>query len=440
MRVGEGVFAAVDADPAGEHHGFALVDFAGGGPGVEEGELHLRANERTRVRRAGAGCGHAKEASLREAILTKRILAVAVCVAAIGGGLGSSALCRGGLGSGVLRAGVLGGVRASVSELVDARVVHPGCLPVLRGRSGGTRAVSAPGHHGDGAACAVTRSTVTSGTETCGRVLSGGVGESVGNGHFRDFAAACRHGSGAHVHHAGDDGDVLTFDEFGEGAELTARQVFAREVFEHLPDGFQAQVRRDCLGAGCGQVLFERRVFDAVFGGVARQGAALSLRGGRCGGCIGLLSRSFLSSCLLRGSFLRRAFLRWAFRRSGLRLCRSFLRWVFLRSGLGISYLLRRGFGSVRFFGGLSRHLLGGLLSGSRLSGGCFLNGSGLLRCYLLGRGLFSFYLGHALLCIRHLLRRLLLTLFARLRCLLRARRSSPHGSLILLRARFVLN
>ena len=46
VRVGEGVFAAVDADPAGEHHGFALADFAGGGPGVEEGELHLRADER----------------------------------------------------------------------------------------------------------------------------------------------------------------------------------------------------------------------------------------------------------------------------------------------------------------------------------------------------------------------------------------------------------
>ena len=46
MRVGEGVFAAVDADPAGEHHGFTLADFAGGGPGVEEGELHLRADER----------------------------------------------------------------------------------------------------------------------------------------------------------------------------------------------------------------------------------------------------------------------------------------------------------------------------------------------------------------------------------------------------------
>ena len=82
------------------------------------------------------------------------------------------------------------------------------------------------------------------------------------------------------MHHAGNDGDVLTFDEFGEGAELTARQVFAREVFEHLPDGVQIQMRGDCLGAGCGQVLFERRIFDAVFGGVARQGTAFSLRGG----------------------------------------------------------------------------------------------------------------------------------------------------------------
>ena len=72
MRVGEGVFAAVDADPAGEHHGFALADFAGGSPGVEEGELHLRADERTGVRHAG--CGHAKEASLRETILRKTIL------------------------------------------------------------------------------------------------------------------------------------------------------------------------------------------------------------------------------------------------------------------------------------------------------------------------------------------------------------------------------
>ena len=81
------------------------------------------------------------------------------------------------------------------------------------------------------------------------------------------------------MHHAGDDGDVLTLNEFGEGAELTARQVLAREVFEHLPDGVQAQVRGDCLGAGRGQVLFERRIFDAVFGGVARQSAALSLRG-----------------------------------------------------------------------------------------------------------------------------------------------------------------
>ena len=82
------------------------------------------------------------------------------------------------------------------------------------------------------------------------------------------------------MHHAGDDGDVLALNEFGEGAELTARQILAREVFEHLPDGVQVQVRSDCLGAGCGQVLFERRIFDAVFGGVARQGTALSLRGG----------------------------------------------------------------------------------------------------------------------------------------------------------------
>ena len=76
MRVGEGVFAAVDADPAGEHHGFTLADFAGGGPGVEEGEFHLRANECTGVRHAG--CGHAKEASLREAILCETILREAV--------------------------------------------------------------------------------------------------------------------------------------------------------------------------------------------------------------------------------------------------------------------------------------------------------------------------------------------------------------------------
>ena len=124
VRVGEGVFAAVDADPAGEHHGFALADFAGGGPGVEEGELHLRANERTGVRHAG--CGHAKEASLREAILGETILAVAVCVAAIGGGLRSPALCR------VLGSGILSGM----SERVDARVVHPGRLPVLRGGAG----------------------------------------------------------------------------------------------------------------------------------------------------------------------------------------------------------------------------------------------------------------------------------------------------------------
>ena len=118
VRVGEGVLAAVDADPAGEHHGFALVDFTGGGPGVEEGELHLRANERTHTGvRARAGCGHAKEASLHEAILCKTILAVAICVAAIGGGLGSPAL-------------------GGVSERVNARVVHPGRLPILRGHTG----------------------------------------------------------------------------------------------------------------------------------------------------------------------------------------------------------------------------------------------------------------------------------------------------------------
>ena len=75
MRVGEGVFAAVAADPAGEHHGFALADFAGGGPGVEEGEFHLRANEHARAGVRHAGCGHAKEASLRETILRKAVLA-----------------------------------------------------------------------------------------------------------------------------------------------------------------------------------------------------------------------------------------------------------------------------------------------------------------------------------------------------------------------------
>ena len=275
MRVGEGVFAAVDADSAGEHHGFTLADFAGGGPGVEEGKLHLRADERTGVRHAG--CGHAKEASLRETILTKRVLTVAVCVAAVGGGLGSPALCTGILYHGVLGSWVLHGV----SERVDARVVHPGCLPVLLGRagcagySGCAGAVSAPVHHGYR-----TASPKTGSPKTCGCVLPGGVGKPVGDGHFRDFAAARRHGSGTHVHHAGNDGDVLALNEFGEGAELTARQVLAREVFEHLPDGVQVQVCSDCLGAGRGQVLFERRVFDAIFGGVARQGTALSLRGG----------------------------------------------------------------------------------------------------------------------------------------------------------------
>ena len=273
MRVGEGVFAAVDADPAGEHHGFTLADFSGGGPGVEEGKLHLRANERTGVRHAGRG--HAKEASLRETILRERILAVAVCVAAVGDGLRSPSLYR--------------WVLCVVRERVNARVVHPGCLPVLRGRTGYAGctgyvgcagAVSAPGRHGYGTASTVTRGAKTGSPKTCGCVLPGGVGEPVGDGHFRDFAAARRHGSGAHVHHAGDDGDVLALNEFGEGAELAARQVLAREVFEHLPDGVQVQVRGDCLGAGSGQVLFERRIFDAVFGGVARQGTALSLRGG----------------------------------------------------------------------------------------------------------------------------------------------------------------
>ena len=277
VRIGEGVFAAVDADPAGEHHGFTLADFAGGGPGVEEGKLHLRADERTGARHAGRG--HAKEASLRETILRKtvlreRILAVAICVAAVGGGLCSPTLCRV-LCRGVLSYGNLGSwVLRGVSERVNARVVHPGRLPALRGHTGYAGctgcagAVSSPGHHGYRA------------TKTCGCVLPGGVGEPVGDGHFRDFAAARRHSSGAHVHHAGDDGDVLTLNEFGEGAELTARQVLAREVFEHLPDGVQVQVRGDCLSAGCGKVLFERRIFDAVFGGVARQGTTLSLRGG----------------------------------------------------------------------------------------------------------------------------------------------------------------
>ena len=273
MRIGEGVFAAVDADPAGEHHGFTLADFAGRGPGVEEGKLHLRADERTGVRHAG--CRHAKEASLcktilRETILTKRVLAVAICVAAIGGGLCSPALCRV-LGRGVLSCGILGSwVLRGMSERVNARVVHPGRLPVLRGRSRGTGAVSAPGHHGHR----------TASPKTCGCVLPGGVGKPVGDGHFRDFAPARRHSSSAHVHHAGNDGDVLALNEFSEGAELTARQVLAREVFEHLPDGVQVQVCSDCLGAGCGQVLFERRIFDAIFGGVARQSTTLSLRGG----------------------------------------------------------------------------------------------------------------------------------------------------------------
>ena len=284
VRVGEGVFAAVDADPAGEHHGFTLADFAGGGPGVEEGELHLRADERTGVRHAG--CRHAKEASLRETILRKtvlreRILAVAVCVAAVGGRLRSPALCTGILYHGVLGYGNLGSwVLRGVRERVNARVVHTGRLPALRGHSRGAGAVSAPGHHGYRAASIEASGAKTSSPKTCGCVLPGGVGEPVGDGHFRDFAAARRHGSGAHVHHAGNDGDVLALNEFGEGAELTARQVFAREVFEHLPDGVQVQVRGDCLGAGRWQILFERRIFDAIFGGVARQGTTLSLRGG----------------------------------------------------------------------------------------------------------------------------------------------------------------
>ena len=154
----------------------------------------------------------------------------------------------------VLGAGNLGGwVLRGVSERVDTRVVHPGCLPVLRGRTGYsgyagcTGAVSAPGHHGYR-----TASPKISGTKTCGCILPGGVGKPVSDGHFRDFAAARRHISGAHVHHAGDDGDVLALNEFCEGAELTARQVLAREVIEHLPDGVQVQVRGDCLGAGRG--------------------------------------------------------------------------------------------------------------------------------------------------------------------------------------------
>ena len=167
MWVGEGVFAAVDADPAREHHGFALADFAGGGPGVEEGKLHLRANKRTGVRHAGRG--HAKEASLRETVL-----AVAVCVAAVGGGLRSPALHRV-LSGGILGAGNLGGwVLCGVRERVNARVVHPGCLPALRGRTGYAGcagAVSAPGHHGYRAT-----STKTGSSKTCGCVLPGGVG------------------------------------------------------------------------------------------------------------------------------------------------------------------------------------------------------------------------------------------------------------------------
>ena len=216
-------------------------------------------------------------------------MTVAVCVAAVGGGLRSPTLHRV-LGSWVLSCGNLGNwALPGVSERVNARVMHPGRLPVLRGHAGYSGctgyagcagAVSAPGHHGYRAASIEASGAKTSSPKTCGCVLPGGVGEPVGDGHFRDFAAARRHGSGAHVHHAGDDGDVLALNEFGEGAELTARQVLAREVFEHLPDGVQVQVRGDCFSAGRGQVLFERRVFDAVFGGVTRQGTAFSLRGG----------------------------------------------------------------------------------------------------------------------------------------------------------------
>ena len=221
VRVGEGVFAAVDTDPAGEHHRFTLADFAGGGPGVEEGKLHLRANKRTGVRHAGRG--HAKEASLRETILRKtvlreRILAVAVCVAAVGGGLRSPALC-GVLSRGVLSAGNLGTwVLCGVSERINARVVHPGCLPALRGHAGYSGctgyagAVSAPWHHGHRTASPEANGAKTGSPKTCGCVLPGGIGEPVGDGHFRDFAAPRRHGSGAHVHHAGNDGDVLTLN------------------------------------------------------------------------------------------------------------------------------------------------------------------------------------------------------------------------------------
>ena len=213
-------------------------------------------------------------------------MTVAVCVAAVGGGLRSPALCRV-LSGEILGAGNLGGwVLRGVSERVNARVVHPGCLPVLRGRTGYdgcagcAGAVSAPVHHGYRTVSTEASGTKTGSPKTCRCILPGGVGEPVGDGHFRDFAAARRHSSGAHVYHAGNDGDVLTLNEFGEGAELTARQVFAREVFEHLPDGVQVQVRGDCLGAGRGQVLFERRIFDAIFGGVACQSTALSLRDG----------------------------------------------------------------------------------------------------------------------------------------------------------------
>ena len=240
VRVGERVLAAVDADFTGEHHGFALANFAGGGPGVEEGKLHLRADERR-------GCGHAKEAALLGMVLGKVVLPVGVGVARVGCGRG---------------------------EGVDARVVLAGCLPAQTqpgcppgggARGGGVGAAGGHGHGPDAAEAAL--------------LVRGGVGEPVGDGHLGDFAAAGRHGAGAHVHHARDDGDVLPLNEFGEGAELAARQVLAREVFEHLADRGDSQVRGDGLGAGGGQVLFEGRVLEAVLGGVARQGTTFGLRG-----------------------------------------------------------------------------------------------------------------------------------------------------------------
>ena len=179
------------------------------------------------------------------------------------------------LGKVVLPVGVgVARVGCGRGEGVDARVVLAGCLPAQTqpgcppgggARGGGVGAAGGHGHGPDAAEAAL--------------LVCGGVGEPVGDGHLGDFAAAGRHGSGAHVHHARNDGDVLPLNEFGKGAELTARQVLAREVFEHLPDGVQVQVRSDCLGAGRGQVLFERRIFDAIFGGVARQGTTFGLRG-----------------------------------------------------------------------------------------------------------------------------------------------------------------